>query len=165
MVPKRPESLRAFLARCLRSGSDCGHRPIELAGSGQFLPCFQRSLGSQTDPGATGFLQPPSGDGESRTYTRPCRTPPNASEPSSPEPQCPPPSIRKLPSIAGQENRASAAVRRSLRRAEGGAKMAGGCGREAAGIVEDSAAKWRPCGQVRRAGLSDRRDSVVMLSR
>lgn len=61
MVPKLPESLRAFLARCLRSGSDCGHRPIELAGSGQFLPCFQRSLGSQTDPGATGFLQPPLG--------------------------------------------------------------------------------------------------------
>lgn len=39
--------------------------------------------------------------------------------------------------------------------------MAGGCGQEAAGIVADPAAKWRPCGQVRRAGLRDRRDSVV----
>lgn len=102
----------------------------------------------------------PSGGGGSRAHTRPSRTPPNVSEEDSPEAQCPPPPVRKLPSVAGRENRASAAVGRPQNRAAGGAKMAGGCGQEAAGIVADPAAKWRPCGQVRRAGLYGRRDSV-----
>lgn len=102
----------------------------------------------------------PSGGGGSRAHTRPSRTPPNVSEEDSPEAQCPPPPVRKLPSVAGRENRASAAVGRPQHRAAGGAKMAGGCGQEAAGIVADPAAKWRPCGQVRRAGLYGRRDSV-----
>lgn len=43
--------------------------------------------------------------------------------------------------------------------------MAGGCGQEADGIVADPAAKWRPCGQVRRAGPCGRRHNVVVFSR